>query len=158
VISHAETLTPSSAASIERAFRCRVVNQYSTWEVPQIAQTCPDNPTLLHVNSERAVVRLVREDGTEARPGEQGRVVITDLTNFVAPFINYDIGDWAVAGPACPCGRGFPTLQSVEGKTSEQLRTPAGRLISASALSHVLLDLVPVQPYVLEFQAVQPTP
>jgi len=155
VISHAETLTPESAANIERAFRCRVVNQYSTWEVPQIAQSCPDNPDVFHVNSERAVVRLVRADGTEAPPGEQGRVVITDLINYVAPFINYDIGDWALAGPACPCGRGFPTLARIEGKTSEQIRTVAGRVISSSALSHFLLDVFPIQPYVLEFQALQ---
>ena len=44
VITFAETLTATNAASIRRAFRCEVVNYYSSWEVPQMAQTCPDNP------------------------------------------------------------------------------------------------------------------
>ena len=93
VISYAETLTPTNAASIRQAFRCEVVNYYSSWEVPQMAQTCPDNPELLHVNSERVLLRVVRPDGTTASPGESGRVVVTDLGNYVMPLINYFIGD-----------------------------------------------------------------
>ena len=57
----------------------------------------PDNADMLHVNSERAVVRVVRDDGTAAAVGERGRVLLTDLANHVMPFINYDIGDRAVA-------------------------------------------------------------
>ena len=152
IIAYAETLTAADAAAIVRAFQCRVTNHYSSYEVLHLAQTCPDNPEALHVNSERAVLRVVREDGSPAAPGESGRVVITDLTNRVMPFINYDIGDWAVAGAPCPCGRGFPTLTSPEGRVGEVIRTPGGKTITPVGLGWHIRQAFP---YIWEYQAVQ---
>jgi phenylacetate-CoA ligase len=150
VISGGETLTDMEAETIERAFGCKVVNHYAAWEVPHMAQTCPDNPALLHVNSERAVVRVVTEDGRPADPGTRGRIVVTALENYVMPFVNYEIGDWGVAGAPCPCGRGFPTLAKVEGRLGETVRTPSGRLISPVTLDGVFRFR---GPYVREYQA-----
>jgi phenylacetate-CoA ligase len=155
LISHGETLTATDVAVIEQAFGCSVVNQYSSWDVPQMAQSCPDVPGLLHVNSERAVVRVVRDDGGDAVPGEAGRILVTDLANRVMPLINYDIGDRAVAGPVCPCGRGFPTLSSLEGRIVETIRTPNGRVLSPGILSHLLVSGSGATPYLSEYQAVQ---
>jgi phenylacetate-CoA ligase len=156
VITMTETLTAVNADAIARAFRCRVVNHYSTWEILHLAQSCPDNPELLHVNSERAIVQVVRADGTLAGPGERGRVFLTDLSNMVMPFINYDIGDWAVAGPPCPCGRGWPTLRDLDGRVGEVIETPDGKIIAPGALTRRLTRQV--VGYVWEYQAVQPTP
>jgi phenylacetate-CoA ligase len=110
------------------------------------------------VNSERAIIRVVREDNTPAPPGEVGRVVVTDLANYVMPFINYEIGDWAVAGEPCPCGRGFPTLMSLEGRLGEVLRTPTGRTILPIALCRFLNIRARAHPYLWEYQAVQTVP
>ena len=155
VVCGAETLTSGDAAIIERAFRCRVLNQYSCWEAPHLAQTCPDNPAVLHVNSERAILRVVRSDGSTAEPGEQGRVLLTNLGNYVMPFINFDVGDLATAGSGCTCGRGFPTIQNLDGRTIEMIRTPAGKLISAGTLGNFATFQYPIMPYVWQFQAVQ---
>jgi phenylacetate-CoA ligase len=157
VITYAETLTPANAASIRRAFGCEVVNYYSSWEVPQMAQTCPDNPAILHINSERVLLRVVRPDGAIASPGEEGRVVVTDLANSVMPFINYSIGDHAVAGSSCPCGRGFPTLSSIEGRDTEVIQTPQGKQINGVVLGRFLISLADIIPYIWEYQAVQST-
>ena len=158
VFTYAETLSLLNRRAIERAFRCRVVNHYSAWEVLHLAQTCPDHPDLLHVNTERAIVRVVRADGAPARPGEPGRVVVTDLANYVMPFINYEIGDWAVPGERCPCGRGFPTLAGIEGRLGEVLRTPTGRTILPIALCRFLNIGIRAHPYIWEYQAVQTAP
>jgi phenylacetate-CoA ligase len=155
VISFAETLTPSAAAVISRAFRAPLVNYYSCWEVPQIAQSCPDVPDVLHVNADRVIVRVVRPDGRDAAPGEPGQVVVTDLANFVMPFINYATGDGAVAGAPCPCGRGLPTLARIEGRTGEVISTLGGREISGVALGQFLAFVAGIIPYVREYQAVQ---
>jgi phenylacetate-CoA ligase len=155
VISLGETLTAIDADTIGRAFGGRVVNQYSAWEAPHMAQTCPDNPDVLHVNSERVILRVLRDDGAPASPGERGRIVVTPLDNHVMPFINYDIGDSAVPGGACACGRGLPTLASVEGRFGEAIRTPGGRIVSAPTLDGVFRS---VGQHVREFQAVQTAP
>jgi phenylacetate-CoA ligase len=154
VIACGETLAAVDARVIERAFGCRVVNHYSTLEVLYLAQTCPDEPTLLHTNAERAIVRVVRPDGRAAAPGEPGRVVVTDLANFVMPLINYDLGDTAVAGLPCRCGRGLPTLARLEGRAAELIRTPH-RVVSAATLGYYLTDTCQATPHLREFQVVQ---
>jgi phenylacetate-CoA ligase len=153
VVTMSETLTPLNADAITRGFGCPVLNHYSTWEILHIAQTCPDNLELLHVNSERVLVRIVRDDGTAAAAGERGRVLLTDLANYVMPFINYDVGDWAVAGEPCSCGRGLPTLRELEGRLGEVIRTPDGRTIPPGALTRTLTRRL--LGHVAEFQAVQ---
>jgi phenylacetate-CoA ligase len=158
VITYAETLTAMNARIIEEAFRCRAVNCYTSWDIPQMAQGCPDNPAVLHVNSDRIILRIVRSDGRDAAPGERGKVVVTDLANDVMPFINYAIGDDAVAGHPCPCGRGFPTLASLEGRDAEVIATPDGRRVSGVVLGHFLAFVAGVIPYVFEYQAIQTAP
>jgi phenylacetate-CoA ligase len=149
VISGGETLTALDAESIKRAFGSPVVNHYAAWEVQHMAQTCPDNPDVMHVFSERVVLRVVGEDGQPAPPGSWGRIVVTVLHNYVMPFINYEIGDTGLAGPPCPCGRGFPTLVRIEGRLGEAFRTPAGRIISPATFDKVFRFCAD---YVREFQ------
>ena len=158
VMSYGETLSPPRQALIEQAFRCRVVNHYSSLEVLHMAQTCPDNPGLLHVNSERAILRVVRQDGTPAGPGEGGRILVTDLTNKVMPFINYETGDWGATGPPCPCGRGFPTLLGIEGRGNEILRLPSGRIVSPGSFGAFIMRPGGAHPHIWEFQVVQRAP
>jgi phenylacetate-CoA ligase len=156
VICSGEALTTANAAIIGQVLKCPVVNYYTAWEMTSLAQSCPDQPELLHVNSERAIVRLVRADGRSAAVGEPGRVIVTNLQNRVMPFLNYELGDWATASGPCPCGRGFPTLSRLEGRLGEALRTPDGRVIGPSALCNWLTGRFPVHGKVAEFQAVQP--
>jgi phenylacetate-CoA ligase len=155
VITVAETLLPPERDAIERAFRAPVRSHYSCFEIPRIAQTCPDNPAVLHVNAERAIVRVVDEAGRNVAPGERGRVVVTDLLNRVMPFINYELGDTALLSTPCPCGRGWPTLGAIEGRVTETLVTGDGRAVSATVLGQFLVTIGDVLPYVWEYQAVQ---
>lgn len=158
VLAFAETLTPANAAIICSALRCRVASHYTSWEVPQMAQTCPDNPDTLHVSSGRVVLSVVRPDGTPAPPGEPGRVVVTDLANHVMPFINYAVDDTAVAGPFCGCGRGLPTLSTIDGRSLERLETPSGKRVGGGMLGQFLVSVAGVIPYVVEYQAEQTAP
>ena len=158
VICYAETLTERDAALMRHAFRCPVVNLYSSMEVPLMALTCPDDRELLHVNSLRVVLRVVREDGRDALPGQGGRVVVTDLSNYVMPLINYELGDNAVAGPPCRCGRGFPTLRAIDGRSAEAIRTPDGRVVPASTLNGFLIETCGAAALLREYQAVQTAP
>ena len=82
-------------------------------------------------------------------------MIITDLHNYVMPFLRYDIGDTAVAGDQCSCGRGFPTLTRLEGRTKESIRTPAGKIIHAGVLGTLLFVRQDFLSRVLEYQVIQ---
>jgi phenylacetate-CoA ligase len=155
VVAVAETMAAPTADLVARAFRCPVVRHYSCREVPRIAQTCPDRHDRFHVNSERAIVRIVRPDGRAAAPGERGRLLVTDLGNEVMPFINYDLGDTGVAAAPCDCGRGLPTFGAIEGRTSETIALGDGRVVSAATLQEFLLWRCAALAHVAEYQAVQ---
>jgi phenylacetate-CoA ligase len=59
------------------------------------------------------------------------------------PLIRYEIGDasrWAEE-QTCPCGRNLPLLENIEGRTTEFLVMPDGRVISGPALTLIVADL-----------------
>jgi phenylacetate-CoA ligase len=65
--------------------------------------------------------------------------VVTDLYNYTMPFIRYETGDMGVAVPGpCACGRGFPRLGPIDGRSHECIRTPSGKIVTPSRWSHFL--------------------
>jgi len=140
VITIAETLTPNRKRLIEEYFQAPIINRYGLREFGSwSAQSCRKSPDQFHINTELVVCEILRPDGTPCAPGEKGRVVLTDLHNFARPFIRYDTGDLAVAGAGkCACGRGFPLLGAIEGRSLECLRTPSGKEIGPTVLGHFL--------------------
>jgi phenylacetate-CoA ligase len=140
VIAIAETLTPHRRRLIEAYFKAPIINRYGLREQGYwCAQSCPESPEQFHVNTELVVMEVVRQDGSPAPPGETGRLVVTDLFNYTMPFIRYDTGDLgvAVSGP-CACGRGFPRIGPIDGRSHECIHTPSGKIVTPSRWSHFL--------------------
>ncbi|MGH9906094.1 MAG: phenylacetate--CoA ligase family protein, partial [Pyrinomonadaceae bacterium] len=140
VITIAETLSPARRRLLDEYFGAPIINRYGLRELGSwSAQSCPESPDLFHINTELVVCEILREDNTPCSPGEKGRVVLTDLHNYARPFIRYDTGDLAIASwEQCTCGRGFPLLGEIEGRSKECLHTPAGNMISPVVLGHYL--------------------
>ncbi len=134
VVSRGERLTEVRRRTLREAFRAPVVDHYGCTEMADLAQSCPDAPTGLHVLNDRVLLRIEREDGRPAGPGERGRVLLTDLENHVMPFINYPVGDWVVVGSPCSCRRGLPVLGAIDGRDSEVLQLPSGDRVSGLTL------------------------
>ena len=111
---------PSSLARaklLPNAWAPRLVAIYSCEEIGFIATQCPATPCY-HVVAETTLVEILRDDGTQAAPGETGQVVLTGFYNYAMPFIRYAIGDVATAGPDfCTCGRSLPVIAHVDGRT-----------------------------------------
>jgi len=120
-----ETLTPFVRDAARSWFGARVEDNYSSQEVGNIAVECPESG-LYHVMAESVLVEVVDEAGHPCADGEIGRVLVTDLSNFATPLIRYEIGDYAEAGPPCPCGRGLPTLRRVVGRERNLVVKPDG--------------------------------
>ena len=140
VISIAETMTQHRRHLIETYFRAPIANRYGLLEQGYwCAQSCPESPQQFHVNTELGVLEVVRQDGSPADIGEIGRLVVTDLHNYTMPFIRYDTGDLGVAvqGP-CTCGRGFPQIGPIDGRSLECIQTPSGKIVTPSRFGHFL--------------------
>ncbi len=89
----------------------------------------------LHVNALAAFVEVVDADGRPLPPGQEGRLLVTDLWNRVTPLIRYESGDIASLGAEpCSCGRGLPLLKTLAGRKAEYLVLPSGRILPATAL------------------------
>jgi phenylacetate-CoA ligase len=121
-----EMLTPETRALCRDVLGVPVVDTYSAQEVGYIALQCPDGERY-HVQAERLFVELLDDAGAPCRPGELGRVVVTDLHNFATPILRYDLGDYAELGAPCPCGRGLPVLTRIAGRRRGMLVYPDGR-------------------------------
>ena len=104
----------------------RVTEVYSTAETGIVASPCPEH-NALHIQAEGVLLEILRADGSPCDPGEEGRVVLTPLHNFAMPLIRYEIGDRAVAGPPCACGRTLPVIAAIPGRARDMLTLPDGR-------------------------------
>jgi phenylacetate-CoA ligase len=119
---------------IEAAFGCKVTNRYGCEELSLIACECEQH-TGLHVNADGVYVEIER-DGRPVGPGESGSLIVTDLNNRAMPLLRYQVGDvGAWAGRSCPCGRGLPLLDRLEGREADFVTTPSGEMISGISLT-----------------------
>ncbi len=139
IISSAQTLSEETREVIEQALNAKVFDKYGSREFSGIAHECEAHRGH-HVNAESYIVEIVR-DGSPARPGEVGEVLVTDLTNLSVPLIRYALGDLATATDArCPCGRGLPLIGQVQGRVQSIIIGTNGCFLPGSFFPHVLKD------------------
>jgi len=122
-----DTLFPSYRELIERQFGIGVTDYYGAGgEGMHLASQC-EYREQYHVHMENSIVEIITA-GRPARPGEIGRIVVTQLDNYAMPLIRYDLGDTAVAGDGkpCRCGRAHSTLQSIQGRVYDIVYAPNG--------------------------------
>jgi phenylacetate-CoA ligase len=138
-------LTEEVRALIVRAFGAPIHSRYGAIEfVPMIATTCELG--WFHVNPHHFIVEIASGDRGKpaATTTREGRVLVTDLTNFVAPYLRYEVGDvarWASDEP-CQCGRTWPRFSSIDGRHAEVAVTASGREIAQSGLSREMFKAV----------------
>lgn len=143
IISTSMVLLPNERRRIEQVFGCPVTDRYGCEEVGLIASECERHQGL-HVNTDHLFVEVLRGDGTPAAPGEEGRVVITDLINRGMPLIRYEVGDVAVpSARTCACGRRRPLWDRVIGRTADFLVRPDGSLVAGVSLVERTLTAIP---------------
>jgi len=129
IISSAETLFDHQREDIETHIGAPVFNRYGCREFGPIAAECEEHRGL-HIQSDRLLVELVPTENEEDGLHE---IVVTDLYKYAMPFIRYRIGDLAVRfGKECPCGRGLPLLERIEGRTFDMVICSNGNMISGT--------------------------
>jgi len=129
IISNATAISDEIRDICKAVFGARPHDHYGAQEVGSIAAECPVCEQY-HVNAETVLIEILREDGTVCAPGEAGRVIVTSLYNYAMPFIRYEIGDYAVAGPDnVKCSVQLPVLSRVLGRYRNTFTLPDGRIV-----------------------------
>jgi len=105
--------------SISDAFSCPVFIHYGDRELGLMAAEC-DRHSGMHIFGESTLLEIVDDDGDPLPAGEVGEIIATHLWNHTMPFIRYRTGDrGSMATAPCSCGRIYPLLERVVGRTGE---------------------------------------
>ncbi len=148
VVTTSEKVTPLMRETMERAYGCRVFEEYSTVENAMFASECRQGR--LHVSEDAGVIEILRPDGTACEPDEEGEVVATCLMRDLQPLVRFrtsDVAAWSAEG--CPCGLPMPVIKEVVGRIEDVIIGPDGRRLVR--FHGVFTD----QPHVVEGQVVQ---
>lgn len=120
LITSSETLRPEQRDNINRVFGDgKVYDHYGSREM-YMGSECREHRGY-HLHAEVLLIEVVDRENRACAPGELGRILVTDLSNHVFPFIRYEIGDVGVPGDdaPCPCGLTLPRLAKVEGRVAD---------------------------------------
>lgn len=129
VVTIGEPLKPSTRATLDAVFGGPTVSRYAARELGVIAHECERQQ--FHVNSATFDFELIDPSGQPVtEPGDSGRVVVTDLFARQVPLVRYELGDIATWGTPCDCGRPGPTLERIDGRSTDTLETTDGKPIS----------------------------
>lgn len=145
IFTTAEPLFDFQRDAIHSAFRCAVAVEYGSRDGGLVATECPSGG--LHTFTEGMYVEIAEPDADG-----RGEIVVTCLDSFAFPIIRYRTGDIGALDPTpCPCGRGLTKLRNVDGRRTDFLVTPRGRVLHALSAIYVLRGLSMVR----EFRVVQ---
>lgn len=152
ILTSCEVLFDYQRETIERAFGCEVFDYYSGRDTTLQAGECPEHSGY-HLAIENAVIEFIKDD-EHVSPGELGKIMITDLSNYAMPFIRYEIGDLgAPSDDMCSCGRGLPLMEKVVGRVTDIITTKEGKHIHGEFFTHLFYDTRGIK----QFQFIQKT-
>jgi phenylacetate-CoA ligase len=141
-----ERLYDEQRQLIMQVFGCPVANGYGGRDAGFIAHECPQGG--MHITAEDIIVEILDAHDQPVPPGTTGAIVVTHLATRAFPFIRYATGDvGALSADACPCGRGLPLLQRIEGRSTDFLVAHDGTVMHGLALVYILRDLPQVQAF-----------
>ena len=142
VICTAEALVDSQRRLIESVMGCKVFEHYGSREFGIIAGECGAGS--MHISPPLAFVEYLPVEGGDGTGLRE--MLVTDLTNYGMPLVRYKINDCVESvdrDPACGCGRSFPKLAKVAGRTSDVFTLPDGSKVPGVALTNRVLQVCP---------------
>lgn len=152
-----ETLFQHNRIYLERVFKAPIFDQYGCGEVSAISYECSKHNGL-HINQEHVVCEVL-DDYSMSIVEKTGRVIVTDLDNYVMPFIRYENGDLAkLSSSSCSCGVNQPLMLSIEGRSSETIILNNGNKVHGVFITDILYELEIMSNTVRKFQVNQSIP
>jgi phenylacetate-CoA ligase len=145
IFATAEPLYDFQRSLIRSVLGGAVATEYGAREAGLIASECPAGGLHLNAESIMAEVDAADEHG-------RGELLVTHLHSFAMPIVRYRTADIAaLGGDGCRCSRTLPLLGCVEGRRTDFLVTPSGRILHALSVIYVLREISEIR----EFQVSQ---
>ena len=134
-------MSPQEREIGNKVLEAPVTSQYGASECGGIAQECPAGG--MHISVDHAFIEFLLPDGSPAKPGEVGEIVVTALHNYGMPLIRYRIGDLGAYLPgSCTCGLTLPLMRLTIGKAIDLISTSTRKDVSAHVLDYINLYLM----------------
>lgn len=137
----AEPLQEHQRDLIEGTLGCKVFEHYGSRDFGMVGGECEAHAGM-HLHPAAVYVECLRIPGAE----EDGlhEVFITDLLNDGMPMIRYRINDCVIAASApCPCGRPFPLIKKIIGRTTDNFYMANGDVVPGVALTNRVIQVCP---------------
>ena len=146
-----ESLLSHNREYISKIFGVPVFDQYGCGEVSAISYECSEHNGL-HVNQEHVICEILDNSDLPIY-NSSGRVVATDLDNYVMPFIRFENGDMAtLSDKKCRCGINQPLMKSIEGRSIDTVVLKNGNKVHGVFFTDILYEL---NVFTSEFQRFQ---
>lgn len=153
VFTTSDNLFPHMRTKISEVFDCEVYDGYGLNDGGVSAYECPEHVGL-HIDTERSIMEVVDSEGCQMDRGK-GQILATSLYNYAMPFIRYATEDAGhIIDDVCGCGRGYPLLKEIAGRTTDVLFTPEGKNIHGWFFLYIFWDY---GKGIKEYQVVQET-
>lgn len=151
IITGGELLTDDIKQKLAGKFGCYVQTHYSCTEGGEIACECSEGH--LHINSDWVIVEPVDSEGRPVGFGVQSdKVLITNLANYIQPFIRYELTDRiTVHDERCRCGKSSYWLE-IEGRTDDILSFDNGVRIAPMSLYKILEEIKEIRRFQLVYK------
>ena len=128
-----ETVTQEYREVIERVFKCKLRDQYSSSEGAPFVWECECGK--LHYDISTGVIENI-ENSDE--------VLVTSFTTYGTPLIRYRIGDSMVFEDndiLCECGLKTPLIKSIQGRTIDFLYSANGAKINLGNIANIFKNI-----------------
>lgn len=119
IVVSGDLLTASMGRSIDEAWGAPIYNLYTAAESLYLAVQRPGHEEMTIIDELNILEILGEGDGLVA-PGEQGRVVLTNLYNYTLPILRYELGDYVVRGTSQHNGP-LATIRNISGRVNDAL-------------------------------------
>ena len=144
-----EPISPSVLRLMRDELGIAVLSVYQTVELGIVGWEC-ERQCGHHLNVDLCPIRILDDNRRQVPVGESGEVVGSNLVNRGTMLLNYLVGDLAGRLPEpCGCGRALPLLSSVQGRSTDWLRSASGRPIHPQAVRGILSPLGEIRRYQL---------
>jgi phenylacetate-CoA ligase len=149
VVSWGDNLYSHYRNTIQEAFQRKVFDTYGCGEGVAVGAQCGVE-NRYHTHSTDVIVEFVNDEGMPVGLHDVGNLILTRLHPGSMPLIRYQVGDLGIRGDEtpCPCGRGFLTMESIQGRDTDVIITPGGNRL----IVHFFTGLLEHFPQIAQFQ------